>query len=160
MTCERIWHAGHHGSGENSAQRAFHGIIPAGELSTGGSLFTVMDSPARFYRRDSKRTDEATDAAARKAFKQPLGGNPSVEPSAQVSEVKRAFELHQSGRLDEAEALYRATLVRDAHNFNALHLLGALCAQTGRLAEAATCLSEPLWCRSTVLRRSTIAAFS
>jgi protein O-GlcNAc transferase len=61
---------------------------------------------------------------------------PSLQPTVQDSEVKRAFELHQSGRLDEAEALYRAALVRAPLDFNALHLLGALCAQKGRMGEA------------------------
>jgi len=84
---------------------------------------------------------------------------PSLQPTVQDSEVKRAFELHQSGRLDEAEALYRAALVRAPLDFNALHLLGALCAQKGRMGEALALFEQAVRFRSTVRRHSITAAF-
>lgn len=44
--------------------------------------------------------------------------------------------LHRSGKLREAEQLYRAALAADARDVTALHLLGVLHAQTGDLAQA------------------------
>jgi tetratricopeptide (TPR) repeat protein len=46
------------------------------------------------------------------------------------------IQLHQSGRLDEAESGYRKLLAEDPENAEALHLLGILRAQRGDLAEA------------------------
>ena len=40
--------------------------------------------------------------------------------------LERAAALHRSGRLIEAEALYREVLAADAQHFDALHLLGVL----------------------------------
>ena len=48
-----------------------------------------------------------------------------------------ALELHQQGRLTEAEALYQAVLAARPNEFNALHLSGVLALQTGRAALAA-----------------------
>ena len=48
-----------------------------------------------------------------------------------------ALELHQQGRLAEAEALYQAVLAAWPNEFNALHLSGVLALQTGRAALAA-----------------------
>jgi predicted O-linked N-acetylglucosamine transferase (SPINDLY family) len=49
---------------------------------------------------------------------------------------QQAVLLHRSGKLVEAEALYLAALAADAKDVLALHLLGVLRAQQGRLAEA------------------------
>jgi tetratricopeptide (TPR) repeat protein len=43
-----------------------------------------------------------------------------------------ALKLHQSGRLVEAEALYRRTLAIRPNHADALHLLGVIASQTGR----------------------------
>jgi tetratricopeptide (TPR) repeat protein len=40
--------------------------------------------------------------------------------------------LHQAGRLDEASLRYQQVLAADPAHFDALHLLGVLCIQTGR----------------------------
>jgi len=50
--------------------------------------------------------------------------------------IKDAIQLHLSGRLDEAEALYRRILVEQAGNADALHLLGVIAYQRQRYGEA------------------------
>ena len=48
----------------------------------------------------------------------------------------QASALHRSGRLAEAEQVYRQILTADPASFAALHMLGVLAAQTGRADEA------------------------
>ncbi len=62
-----------------------------------------------------------------------------------ISKFKKAVEFHQRGLLEEAEPLYRYVLERLPDNFDALHLLGVLQVQRGRLIQP-------------VLKRSTISA--
>ncbi|GGY16204.1 hypothetical protein GCM10008098_04280 [Rhodanobacter panaciterrae] len=50
--------------------------------------------------------------------------------------LHRAIEAHQSGQLDDAEALYRKTLQMQAGQPDALHFLGVLCHQRQRSDEA------------------------
>ncbi|MFZ0572555.1 MAG: tetratricopeptide repeat protein [Rhodomicrobium sp.] len=47
---------------------------------------------------------------------------------------EQALKLHQSGRLAEAETIYRALLEKDAMDAEALHLLGVLACQRGDVA--------------------------
>lgn len=56
--------------------------------------------------------------------------------------LRDALRHHQSGALGQAEAIYRQILSRDARHADALHLLGALCAQTNRTAEAVEHLTQ------------------
>ena len=56
--------------------------------------------------------------------------------TAPVPSVAQALALHQQGRLDEAAALYAATLAHDPRDADALHLFGVLRHQQGRSAEA------------------------
>jgi tetratricopeptide (TPR) repeat protein len=67
--------------------------------------------------------------------------------------LKQAFALQQSGRLTEAEQLYRATLKRDPDNADAWHLLGRIALQHGDLAAAAAQVREA------IRRRPNIPAF-
>lgn len=63
-------------------------------------------------------------------------------------ELRQLFEqgmgLHQAGRLDQAEAVYRQVLKVDAGNFPALRMLGFLKAQQGRYDDAITLLKKAL----------------
>jgi predicted O-linked N-acetylglucosamine transferase (SPINDLY family) len=55
-----------------------------------------------------------------------------------TSELFRAaVELHQAGRVGEAEPIYRQVLASEPEHADALHLLGLISQQTGRAAEAA-----------------------
>ena len=55
-----------------------------------------------------------------------------------------AIEHHQSGRIDEAEALYRRILEVDPGHPGALYLLGGIAYQNGDLAEAFALIDEVL----------------
>ena len=46
-----------------------------------------------------------------------------------VTDVRQAVRLHQEGRLEDADRLYRQALANDPRDANALHLLGVLQAQ-------------------------------
>ncbi len=54
------------------------------------------------------------------------------------------FALHRAGRLDEAEARYRAVIARDPGHFKALSLLGMIRAGCGDLEEALGLLDRSL----------------
>lgn len=55
-----------------------------------------------------------------------------------------AFQKHQSGRFDEAEADYRALLKTEPERSDLHYLFGALLLQTGRFADAESMLSKVL----------------
>jgi tetratricopeptide (TPR) repeat protein len=63
---------------------------------------------------------------------QPARKNPSVAPPM----LQRALQLHQAGRLGQAEHVYRTILATQANHFDALHLLGVVRHQQGRNVEA------------------------
>jgi tetratricopeptide (TPR) repeat protein len=50
--------------------------------------------------------------------------------------IKQGVQHHQAGRAAEAEAIYRQVLRQDRNHSDALHLLGVLALQAGRLDEA------------------------
>ena len=51
--------------------------------------------------------------------------------------LETGYGLQRSGQLDQAEARYREALRQDPGNFHALNLLGVICINTDRAAEAA-----------------------
>lgn len=51
-------------------------------------------------------------------------------------EMRQAIDAHRRGDLATAEALYRKCLAASPGDFDALHMLGVLCAQARRFAEA------------------------
>jgi len=58
--------------------------------------------------------------------------------------LAEALALHRAGRLAEAEQQYRRVLRKAPTQFDALHLLGALCGQTERFDEALELLNRAL----------------
>src|SRR5262249_25673511 len=50
--------------------------------------------------------------------------------------IQRAYSAHGQGRLEAAEQLYCSILTHDPQHFDALHLLGFLKFQRGKLGEA------------------------
>jgi tetratricopeptide (TPR) repeat protein len=58
--------------------------------------------------------------------------------------IEQALSAHRAGNLDEAEKLYRAVLARDARDFDALHMLGIICAQQQKYAEAEQLIGKAL----------------
>ena len=68
-------------------------------------------------------------------FRPPASGRRVDEPALQAR-YREALALHQAGRLDAAEAGYRAILKRLPASFHALHMLGALHGQRDDWAEA------------------------
>lgn len=66
---------------------------------------------------------------APKAAAQPA---PKPVSPAVMQRLKDTVALHQAGRIQEAEAGYRAVLQADPRNADALHLLGVLALQTGQ----------------------------
>jgi tetratricopeptide (TPR) repeat protein len=56
--------------------------------------------------------------------------------------VQQALQLHQAGRLQEAEMLYRHVLGQKANHAAAAHFLGLLLHQTGRSAEGLDLLEQ------------------
>lgn len=62
--------------------------------------------------------------------------------------LQQAFELalghHQSGRLAEAEALYRQVLAAEPRHADALHMLGVLAHQVGRNDVAAELIGQAI----------------
>jgi hypothetical protein len=53
-----------------------------------------------------------------------------------VETIRLAMRHHQAGELDQAESLYRQALALSPDHPDALHLLGALAGQRGRLDES------------------------
>ncbi|MFO1159366.1 MAG: DUF6165 family protein [Reyranellaceae bacterium] len=65
-------------------------------------------------------------------------------PDSAPRDLQKAFALHQKGDFAAAERLYQAVLAAAPDQFDALHLLGVLHAQTGRLARAAELLAAAI----------------
>ncbi len=61
-----------------------------------------------------------------------------------ASLLQQAVELHQQGRLEPAQALYRQVLELDPRRFDALHLLGVIARQQGDAASAVELISQAL----------------
>ena len=57
-----------------------------------------------------------------------MAGSPDVG-----AYIRKAIGLHQAGHLPAAEQMYREILKVQPHNYDALHLLGVLLHQKGRV---------------------------
>lgn len=56
----------------------------------------------------------------------------------------QALELHQQGRLREAQTLYEGILKKQPKHFDALHMLGVACFQSRQLDRAATLIKKAI----------------
>jgi tetratricopeptide (TPR) repeat protein len=83
----------------------------------------------------------------------------SLEPDSSEM-LRRGYSAHGQGKLEEAEQLYCSILAYDPQNFDALHLLGFLNFQRGRLLEALkfveAALSVDEGCAAALLNRGLI----
>jgi predicted TPR repeat methyltransferase len=61
-----------------------------------------------------------------------------------ASFLQQAVELHQQGRLEPAQALYRQVLELDPRQFDALHLLGVIARQQGDAAAAIALIARAI----------------
>jgi len=57
-------------------------------------------------------------------------------PADPEKKIKTAFQLHQSGRLDEAAKIYRTLIAGNPAHHEAINLLGLVALQTGRYVRA------------------------
>src|SRR3954468_21913607 len=81
---------------------------------------------------------------------------PNSEPKMRIdASVSQALSLHQAGRFDEAESLYRSILRLDQNRFEALHFLGLIHAQRADYTEADRLISLSL-----KVNKSTADAFA
>ncbi len=69
---------------------------------------------------------------------------PPAAATASAQMFGAAVRNHQSGRLADAEKLYREILARDPAHVGSLHFLGLLAHQTGRNAEAADLIGRSI----------------
>lgn len=76
---------------------------------------------------------------------------PKQQPDGGLEILERAVALHQTGRLAEAEQLYRQVLKTQPKNFDALHLLGMIKLQRQNDAEAVDLISAALRVRPDVV---------
>jgi predicted O-linked N-acetylglucosamine transferase (SPINDLY family) len=67
-----------------------------------------------------------------------------------MTELDRALDHHQAGRLKEAEALYREVLAREPEHPDALHLLGVIAHQSGEQDKAVTLIEQAIGVRPEV----------
>jgi tetratricopeptide (TPR) repeat protein len=64
--------------------------------------------------------------------------------SSVLETLTQALQHHQTGRRQQAEAMYRQVLARDPRNADALHLLGMLAYEAGQHETATACIAEAI----------------
>ena len=69
-----------------------------------------------------------------------------------MTAIDQALAAHQSGKLDEAESLYRRILAADARNFDALHMLGMVHFQHGQIEQAEQLVRTALSIRPSIVQ--------
>src|SRR5262245_16173969 len=76
--------------------------------------------------------------------------SPSPRNSAGAIGLERAIQLHESGKLDDAEKIYRQILATDPRHFESLHLLGVIESQRGNHAQAVRQIGDALKINPTI----------
>jgi predicted Zn-dependent protease len=71
-------------------------------------------------------------------------GSPDASTDALSPQIDEAAALHRPGKLNEAEAAYRAILAKTPNHPDTLHLLGYLYHQMDRDGEAVTCFTRSI----------------
>jgi tetratricopeptide (TPR) repeat protein len=71
-------------------------------------------------------------------------GSLDDEPVGLMNQIQQAIAAQRAGNLAQAEQLCRQALAHNARDFDALHILGALCAQRGNYTEAERLLASAL----------------
>ena len=98
------------------------------------------DENGSFAAGDSQKMDLAvSDPIAA-----PSAQNQIIDASAVNQLIKEAVGLQQEGRLEQAEARYRAVLEAEPEHFDALHLLGVIHRQRGESQDALYCIETAL----------------
>src|SRR3954468_14154029 len=69
---------------------------------------------------------------------------PAMTESLAASLLQQAVALHQQGRLEPAQALYRQVLELHPRQFDALHLLGVIARQQGDAQGAIALISQAI----------------
>lgn len=77
-------------------------------------------------------------------------GGKGRDGAAGASRLDQAISHHQSGRLDEAESLYRELLALDPRNSDCWHLRGVIALQKGRPEEAIELIAKAIGIRGNV----------
>jgi tetratricopeptide (TPR) repeat protein len=67
-----------------------------------------------------------------------------IDALAPLAAFERAMALHRSGRLDEADVIYRRILDAEPRHFDALHFLGVIAGQRGDKETAVRLIDEAL----------------
>ncbi len=118
-------------------------------------LMERTDSPwypnQRLFRQRSIGDWDGVFAAMREALAETPANNvprstpvPRQAPAEVHALRERALQAHHSGHLAAAERQYLELLLHVADDFDALHMLGVLCAQSGRTDEALAWLERAL----------------
>src|SRR3974390_1275962 len=68
----------------------------------------------------------------------------TFDASDLAATLRQAASLHASGGLAKAELLYRNVLRRQPQNFDALHMLGVIALQSGKLHQGIALIEEAL----------------
>jgi 2-polyprenyl-3-methyl-5-hydroxy-6-metoxy-1,4-benzoquinol methylase len=88
------------------------------------------------------RRNEPCPCGSGRRYKHCCGTAPEADTLPELKAA--ALRYHQSGALTEAERCYRQALRKVADEPDCLHMLGAVCYQTGRLHEAAQLIGRAL----------------
>ena len=91
--------------------------------------------------RKPKKTRRNKASARRPA---PPAPSAPPAPPPDTDALQNAIRIHQAGRLDEAEKIYRQILEADPGHADALHFLGVLAHQKDRQEEAAELISKAI----------------
>jgi predicted O-linked N-acetylglucosamine transferase (SPINDLY family) len=132
------------GHPELIAQSPDEYVAVAMKLAADPSLLSELRNGLRDQMRSSPLTDGKRFAANVEAVLRQMWRNwcdcgsdyPSGDPQSLRRQIDAGLSHHRMAQLAEAEKIYRQVLAQKPDDVDALHLLGALAKQTGRIEEA------------------------